>query len=200
MNAHSTSSAPLCLNLGAGRRRKPGYLSVDLYCPEADMQVDLEQFPWPWADGSVDAVYMSHVLEHMTDVPRVAREVHRILKPGGTWEVSVPHAGGLAAHLTSHRHRITLAYMHDIGCDDLVYYTNVRYFRTVAARLTFCPGLHYGRWSFAVFPLLERLANLSGGVQTLWEFLHWPTESIYWRGVKPEQPESVTEPKPDPTN
>lgn len=49
----------------------------------------LEQF----ADGSVEEVYASHVLEHLgfrDELPQALREIHRVLKPGGLCRISVP--------------------------------------------------------------------------------------------------------------
>lgn len=46
----------------------------------------------PHGDGTVDAVYSSHMLEHVTrdQAEFVLRECHRVLKPGGTLRVVVP--------------------------------------------------------------------------------------------------------------
>lgn len=45
----------------------------------------------PFADGSVDAVYSSHLLEHVTDYVSVIRDWHRVLKVGGHIVTIVPH-------------------------------------------------------------------------------------------------------------
>ena len=45
------------------------------------------------ADGSVDEIYASHVLEHLGYVerlPRALAEFHRVLKKGGSARISVP--------------------------------------------------------------------------------------------------------------
>lgn len=46
----------------------------------------------PFATDSVDAVYHSHVLEHLdrSTAPGFLREVHRVLKPGGVHRIVVP--------------------------------------------------------------------------------------------------------------
>lgn len=46
----------------------------------------------PHGDGTVDAVYSSHMLEHVTrdQAEFVLRECHRVLRPGGTLRVVVP--------------------------------------------------------------------------------------------------------------
>ncbi len=46
----------------------------------------------PFADGSVEAVFSSHVFEHLfaDEVERLTRELHRVLQPGGICRVVVP--------------------------------------------------------------------------------------------------------------
>jgi ubiquinone/menaquinone biosynthesis C-methylase UbiE len=46
----------------------------------------------PFADNSFDKVLMSEVLEHLAEDRMALREVYRVLKPGGTLALSVPHA------------------------------------------------------------------------------------------------------------
>ena len=84
--------AELKLNLGSGGRPRKGYVNVDLApMPGVDLVHNLDEFPWPWEDGSVDHIEMHQVLEHLADHNRAMREIHRILKPGGTASISVPH-------------------------------------------------------------------------------------------------------------
>lgn len=53
-------------------------------------RVDIHQLPF--ADNSFDKILMSEVLEHMADDRKAIAEVYRVLKPGGTLALSVPHA------------------------------------------------------------------------------------------------------------
>src|SRR6266404_4644417 len=46
----------------------------------------------PFADGSFDVVVAGELLEHLRDPRRVASEVLRVLRPGGTFVGSVPNA------------------------------------------------------------------------------------------------------------
>lgn len=82
------------LNLGCGEKRIPGFLNVDKYgTPE--FQWDLEQFPWPWEDNSVDEIQMIHVLEHLgqqTDqFLTIMKELYRVCCNGAKIEIKVPH-------------------------------------------------------------------------------------------------------------
>lgn len=47
---------------------------------------------WPFPDGGVDVVYLSHVLEHLDEPTRknVLNEAARVLKGGGVFRVVVP--------------------------------------------------------------------------------------------------------------
>jgi SAM-dependent methyltransferase len=78
------------LNLGAADVRIDGWTSVDLGA--ADIAHDLSVFPWPFADGSAEAILASHVLEHLTlaDARRFLAECARVLRPGGTLSIAVP--------------------------------------------------------------------------------------------------------------
>src|SRR5262245_36668614 len=49
--------------------------------PEIDLIGDAHRLPFP--DASVDAVVCTEVFEHLIDPPAAAREIVRILKPGG---------------------------------------------------------------------------------------------------------------------
>jgi len=43
----------------------------------------------PFADGAFDVVYSWGVLHHSPDTPKAFREVHRVLKPGGTARIMI---------------------------------------------------------------------------------------------------------------
>jgi len=79
----------LNLNLGCGTKKKSGYLNVDNF-GEVDFRWDLNKFPYPWADNTVDKIEMFHVLEHIPNWWQAFTECARILKPGGTLQINVP--------------------------------------------------------------------------------------------------------------
>ncbi|MFP5208348.1 MAG: class I SAM-dependent methyltransferase [Acidobacteriota bacterium] len=92
----STRKAPVLLNLGSGPRGIDDghWVNVDGY-PDKNVQylIDFNR-PLPFADRSFDGVFCEHVLEHFTleEGERVAKEVFRVLRPGGAFRVIVPDA------------------------------------------------------------------------------------------------------------
>ena len=59
------SAAPTKIDLACGKNKREGFYGVDLWAPEADMRMDVLEYPWPWADGSVDEFHASHFVEHI---------------------------------------------------------------------------------------------------------------------------------------
>lgn len=89
------------LNIGCGEKKMAGYVNVDLY-GTPDVKCDLSNFPWPFDTNSADEVYSAHFLEHVHDYEKTVLEIHRILKPGGTFHFKVPHFRTPAAYWHLH--------------------------------------------------------------------------------------------------
>lgn len=85
---------PLKLNLGSGRNPLPGFLNVDKF-GAPDLRCDLERFPWPWPDNSVEEIVLNHVLEHLGESTEiylgVIKEIYRVCKPDAVVRIAVPH-------------------------------------------------------------------------------------------------------------
>jgi predicted SAM-dependent methyltransferase len=80
----------LRLHLGCGDSRAPGWTNIDL--TGGDVRLNLS-WPLPFDDGSVSWVYSAHTLEHLdfhTAAPRLLKEIHRVLAPGGMARLAVP--------------------------------------------------------------------------------------------------------------
>jgi SAM-dependent methyltransferase len=93
LEAVAVVAPPLKLNLGAGKSRMDGYLSVDEIAFDGiDVVADLRN-PWPWGDNTVSDIHMSHVLEHFTGDERVHifNEIYRVLIPDGKAYIITPH-------------------------------------------------------------------------------------------------------------
>lgn len=76
------------LNLGCGRKPLPGFVNLDVM-PNGGTDVvwDLNTYPWPFRDGSVDFILASWVLDHLLSMDRVWAEINRVLVPGGRIEI-----------------------------------------------------------------------------------------------------------------
>jgi len=82
----------LKLDLGCGPNPKEGFVGVDVRDFGQEIVCDLRD-RWKWEDNSVDEVYCSHFVEHLTATERIhfANELYRVLKPGAKAEIIVPH-------------------------------------------------------------------------------------------------------------
>jgi len=81
------------LELGCGnRKRNPDAIGIDLLDYECvDLIGDVYEVLRALPDSSVDEVYSSHFVEHVSDVPLLLSELARVLKMGGKLIIIVPH-------------------------------------------------------------------------------------------------------------
>ncbi len=80
------------LDIGCGSSKKAGYIGVDkLSLPGVDIRHDLNIFPYPFEDGSIDEIWMDQVLEHLNEPLKVVEEIYRICKDGALITVGVPY-------------------------------------------------------------------------------------------------------------
>ena len=83
------------LNLGGGNWYYPGWENIDYYQSSilVDYEIDFrEKKSLPFSDNCVNAIFTSHVLEHLDDESLIflLKECYRILKPKGILRISVP--------------------------------------------------------------------------------------------------------------
>ncbi len=97
------------LNLGAGATVFPGYINLDIKTGHDIRRLD-------YADGSMDEVYCSHVLEHFSHKDRgaILSEWSRVLVPGGTLRVCVPDMRKLAEQLVREEPEHPLEYLEKV--------------------------------------------------------------------------------------
>lgn len=84
------------LNLGCGFKKLLDHWNIDIEkkC-NPDQVVDLEQFPWPFADNYFEHITADNILEHLGQNPKVftlvMKELYRVSADQATWFVNFPH-------------------------------------------------------------------------------------------------------------
>lgn len=78
------------LNMGGVKGEKEGFKIVSLI-DDADYKHDLNDYPLPFDDDSIDEIRASHILEHMKEPLDFLQECNRIMKPGAIITIIVPH-------------------------------------------------------------------------------------------------------------
>lgn len=91
-------SRPLLVNIGCGSVFHPDWENLDAHPASPEVRRHDLRAGLPYAAGSVDAVYASHVLEHLApeEAERLVRECARVLKPGGSARFAVPDLEAIA--------------------------------------------------------------------------------------------------------
>jgi SAM-dependent methyltransferase len=90
--------APVLLDLGCGATKQyPESVGVDRRRTGAvDVLSDVSR-GLPFGDGTVDAIFAVHVLEHLFDFLPLVDECHRVLRPTGTLHLMSPWWGHVNA-------------------------------------------------------------------------------------------------------
>ena len=87
------SDGKVLVHVGCGEKNVPGFINVDAR-PLAHVHVVTDNITSlaDFETGTVDLVYMCHVLEHIKndDLKNVLSEMRRVLKDGGVLRISVP--------------------------------------------------------------------------------------------------------------
>lgn len=89
----TNSDGKVLVHIGCGETNSPEFINVDAR-PLAHVHIvtdDITSIP-DFSDGSVDLVYMCHILEHIkrNHLKKVLSEMKRVLKDGGVLRLSLP--------------------------------------------------------------------------------------------------------------
>jgi SAM-dependent methyltransferase len=85
------------IEIGGGSIAKAGWFNLDPVHGSPGWQRCAQHVPWPADDSTIGQVYASHVMEHIPsgiDRINVFNEAHRVLAPGGTFEIIVAREAG----------------------------------------------------------------------------------------------------------
>lgn len=85
------------LNLGCGVSYHPSWINIDFVSTGPGVTAHNLLSGIPFQDHSFDAVYHSHVLEHLSreEAQDFIAQCHRVLKPGGILRIAVPDLEGI---------------------------------------------------------------------------------------------------------
>ncbi len=80
------------LNMGCGKDIKEGYVNLDMTKFQGvDIVHDLDKIPYPFKDNEFEYIHCDNVLEHLTNIPLIMKELHRICAPKAKIRIMVPY-------------------------------------------------------------------------------------------------------------
>lgn len=141
------------LNLGCGNKKKEGFVGVDAFdCDAVDIIADLNE-KLPFEDSVVEEIWMDNVIEHIPDLPKLFKELHRICRAGATITIITPHFASIASWRDpTHVHHLSYFSMNHFEKPDVAHYTGGG-FKVIDRKLSF-GGLmgNIGRLIFKISP------------------------------------------------
>jgi len=86
------------LDIACGQNKAEGFIGMDQAAlPGVDIVRDIETYPWPFEDNSVDEVVCRHYVEHTKDLMAFMNELHRVMKPGAKATIIAPYYSSVRA-------------------------------------------------------------------------------------------------------
>ena len=77
---------------GCGKHRVEGFIGVDkIKTDTVDIVHDMNVYPYPFADDTIDEVLLIDILEHLPDTIKVMEEIWRICRNGAVVRILVPY-------------------------------------------------------------------------------------------------------------
>lgn len=96
----------LSVNLGSSGYGLPGWVNIDALPGQSNLFIAYDiRRSLPFADGQVKRLIAEHVVEHLDfreEVPRLFKEMHRVLEEGAVCRIIVPDA---ARFIAAYAHR-----------------------------------------------------------------------------------------------
>jgi len=79
------------LNLGSGNKKIPGFINLDIQpLPNVDIIWNLER-GIPLNDNAVEEILANDIIEHISDIINLFKEIHRVCKPNSVVKIKVPY-------------------------------------------------------------------------------------------------------------
>jgi SAM-dependent methyltransferase len=182
----AAAAAPRRLNLGCGTDIRTGWVNLDqARLPGVDVVHDLSHLPLPFSDGEFTEICAKDVLEHLDYIP-LLRELHRVLRVGGSLDVQVPHFTSAGNFIDpTHKRQFSIRTFEffvaggEFGRD---YYFDFHFARLDRRRLTFLGGPLV--WNKLVSPLVNSHTKIQRYYELTFLSRLFPAENIVVRLVK----------------
>lgn len=98
------------LDIGCGKNKITNAIGIDLdLTSKADIFHDLNSYPYPINDNSIDKAYAKHIIEHLDDSKKFVQEICRVLKPKGQAFIETPHFSSRVAY-SEPQHKFFFSY------------------------------------------------------------------------------------------
>jgi SAM-dependent methyltransferase len=98
IDQYKKQNKPIKINIACGQQRQEGFIGIDKVKTEVtDIIQDLETYPWPLEDDSVDEIVCSHYIEHTKDLIKFVDEMYRIMKKGAKATIVAPYYASMRA-------------------------------------------------------------------------------------------------------
>lgn len=174
LQSRLASGQPIVVELGCGPSKAPGRIGIDqLDLPGVDIVANVAEGLGFLPDGSVDEIHSTSFFEHVPDLEALMREIVRVLKPGGTNHLFVPHFSNPYYYSDYTHNRFfglyTLRYFcaeeHQLRHKVPNFYSDIR-IRITGQRLVFYSSFPGIRFLKKVF---QKLVNLNSTTQEFYE-------------------------------
>lgn len=154
------------LNLGCGWDIRDGYVNLDISPLDGvDVVWDITKLPLPFKDEEFEEILCADILEHVQYEP-VLKDLHRILKKGGSIKLTVPHFTSLNNYVDPTHRRMfsikTFTFFTKDSFLDRTYYFDFSFSKIAKAKITFSKYFIWDR-------ILEFVINKHPKLQTYYE-------------------------------
>lgn len=143
------------LNIGCGEKPIPGWTNIDFVPTGFQDMVGNIETGIDLPDACASEALLDNVIEHLESIPKAMREIHRLLKTGGSVTLITPHFTSLSSWRDpTHLHHLSY-FSFDMFCKERnTHYLGGRLFVTTRKKLSFGGGLMglIGRAIFAISP------------------------------------------------
>ena len=154
------------LNIGCGKNPFVSYINLDIVKgPGVDVVHNLEKFPYPFKNEEFDIIEAHQVMEHITDLQGVMKELARILKKGGKLKIDVPHFTSNSAFMDPTHCRFyaytTFDFFVKGHFQDEGYEYSTQYFSKTRRRIRFYKGWYF--WNYLIEPVVNKIIKIGNG-------------------------------------